>query len=758
MAIASAAVVLVLAIAAAAAAETPAPTGLAGCATSCGDVSVPYPFGFGPPRCHWPGLNLTCDTSGPRPPRLLLGDGALRVAAISLRNATVRVVRTGSIVDSAGVTSDRNVSFGGGFVGAGYMLSNGNELVLSGCNLLATLVEDLGVGPGRSGIISGCASFCSFRNKKVDSVGQPAGKYCSGMACCQAPINYHSSPTGVHLRWLDAGNHSEALTFLPTYVFVAEEGWFDRRPLADELLSVRRSPSEAALEVPLVLLWAVKQGLPPLPSLTANSSTACSDDTHRMLCKSGHSVCAAGNLGYTCQCRDGYDGNPYLTHGCQDVNECEQPHDHGCFGKCINTIGGYKCQCPQGTHGNYTIKDGCIKSAATGTSIGIGVGSAVGFMLLVLGAIFMVQRFQHKREMLLKQKFFKQNRGQLLQQLVSPRTDIAERMIIPVDELAKATNNFDKARELGGGGHGTVYKGILSDLHVVAIKKSKITVQKEIDEFINEVAILSQINHRNVVKLIGCCLETEVPLLVYEFISSGTLYDHLHVEGSKSLPWVTRFRIATEIASALAYLHSSVSIPIIHRDIKSSNILLDESMTSKVSDFGASRYIPTDKTGLTTMVQGTIGYLDPMYFYTGRLTEKSDVYSFGVILVELLTRKKPFSYFFLDGDGLVAHFVKLLAEKMLVQILDPQVIEEGGKEVHELSILAASCIKLNAEDRPTMRQVEHTLEGLVVTRKFLENDITMMNCSLNKERKSPLECSRRHSMEEEILMSARYPR
>lgn len=345
-------------------------------------------------------------------------------------------------------------------------------------------------------------------------------------------------------------------------------------------------------------------------------------------------------------------------------------------------------------------------------------------LFLVLGTAFLIRKLKDRRKKSLRERFFKQNRGQLLQQLVCHRTDIAERMVVTLEELEKATNNFDKSRELGGGGHGIVYKGILSSLHVVAIKKSKIVIQREINDFINEVAILSQMNHRNIVKLLGCCLETEVPLLVYEFISNGTLHNHLHVEAPLSLSWKDRLRIAVETARALAYLHSFASMPVIHRDIKSPNILLDDNLTVKLSDFGASRYVPIDQTGVDTAVQGTYGYLDPMYYSTRHLTEKSDVYSFGVVLIELLTRKKPVSYRSPEGYDLVNHFGTLLSERNLDDILDPQVSKEGGGEVIDIALLAAVCVKFVSAERPTMRHVEMALEGIYEAKVYISSDMS----------------------------------
>jgi serine/threonine protein kinase len=310
-----------------------------------------------------------------------------------------------------------------------------------------------------------------------------------------------------------------------------------------------------------------------------------------------------------------------------------------------------------------------------------------------------------------RQRYFLQNGGMLLkQQMFSQRAPLR---IFTSGELEKATNRFSDDNITGRGGFGTVYKGVLCDQMVVAIKKAQRVDQSQVEQFVNEMLILSQVNHKNVVQLIGCCLESEVPLLVYEFITNGALFHHLH-NASVPMSWEDRLRIALETATALAYLHSAAKTPIIHRDVKSSNILLDDSFTAKVSDFGASRPMQLNQTHVTTLVQGTLGYMDPEYFQTSQLTERSDVYSFGVVLIELLTRKKP-----IFGDkmdevrSLALHFSILFHHNRLMEIVDHQVADEAGaRHVKSVAQLALRCLRVRGEERPRMIEVAVELEAL----------------------------------------------
>ena len=288
-----------------------------------------------------------------------------------------------------------------------------------------------------------------------------------------------------------------------------------------------------------------------------------------------------------------------------------------------------------------------------------------------------------------------------------------------VKELNTATNSFNKERVLGQGGQGTVYKGMLTDGQVIAVKKSKLFDESEWKQFINEVILLSQIKHRNVVKLLGCCLEIKEPLIVYEFVPNGTLFEHLH-DHSKgiTLSWEMRLRIASETATAIAYLHSGSPTSIYHRDIKSSNILLDDKYIAKLSDFGISKAVAIDRTHLTTCVQGTLGYLDPEYFQLNQFTEKSDVYSFGVVLVELLTGQKPTRLVTLEEEeeekvSMVEYFMSSMSDSSLLKILDPIVLQSNAKEeIMAVANLAERCLNSRGILRPTMKEVATVLAGL----------------------------------------------
>ncbi|GAB4835411.1 Wall-associated receptor kinase-like 1 [Ancistrocladus abbreviatus] len=341
---------------------------------------------------------------------------------------------------------------------------------------------------------------------------------------------------------------------------------------------------------------------------------------------------------------------------------------------------------------------------------------AQGALFIFLGCRWLHRVMKRRKEAKRRAEFFKRNGGLLLQQQITLDENVVDKTkIFTINDLEKATDNFNENRILGKGGQGTVYKGMLMDGRIVAIKKSKEVDKDQLDQFINELVILSQINHRNVVKLLGCCLETEVPLLVYEFIPNGTLAKHIHDSSEEfRITWKMRFQIAIEIAGALMYLHSWSSSPIYHRDIKTSNILLDDKYRAKVSDFGTSRTITVDQTHLTTMVKGTFGYFDPEYFHTNQFTEKSDVYSFGVVLIELLTSKKPiFETQPNEWRSLAMEFLLAIETSHLFDIVDKEVLREGKEEeLWAVANLAKECLHSEGKLRPTMKQVATLLEGI----------------------------------------------
>ncbi|XP_039023509.1 wall-associated receptor kinase 2-like [Hibiscus syriacus] len=673
-----------------------------GCQTHCGTVNIPYPFGTGQScnissRRHY----IRCDnTTDPHTPFLrypvTMGYAEVQVLDISL-DGYLRVNSSGNIGSDCYTSSGHasNSSIGFYWLRELAISHTRNKFTAIGCDTIA-YIDSSFIGLNYS---TGCLTFCG-------SVSDVINGSCSGIGCCQTAIP--KGLRGYQFNFDSRGNHSSVLSFNPcSYGFVVEDGAynFSVSDLSDTDFSKRKFP--------LILDWTIGN----------QNCTEAQNDTKNYACKQNSECVDPGNNdGYLCKCVDGFQGNPYL--GCQDVNECETLKPCSGGGRCDNTAGSYRCSCPRGFKGDglkngtgcSPLTDTVGEGFSTITVVALVIGSSLGLLILIAGVWLLYKKLERRKNNKLKQKLFERNGGLLFQKkLSSNESGLDKSKLFTSDELETATDRFNENRILGRGGQGNVYKGMLSDGRIVAVKRSKIVNQEFLEQFINEIVILSQIDHRNVLKLLGCCLETQVPLLVYEYIPNGTLSHFIH-DQNEDYPrsWDIRLRIAAEVASAISYLHSSASVPIYHRDIKSSNILLDEKFRAKVSDFGTSRSVSIDQTHLTTQVLGTFGYLDPEYFQSSQFTEKSDVYSFGVVIVELITGQKAVSTIgSQERRGLVSYFMSAMEEDRLTNIIDVQILKDGLKdEVVEVAQLARRCLNLDGRNRPTMKEAAMELERL----------------------------------------------
>ncbi|KAK9050695.1 hypothetical protein SSX86_030336 [Deinandra increscens subsp. villosa] len=647
------------------------------CKDMCGTVRIPYPFGIGA-RCSankW--YAVDCNSSMP----YLSALHQLQILGVDLENQTVTV--------NTPMISDCNRTNSIDLGTSPFLFSKlHNKFVFEGCG--NAFMTDHGSW------VTGCSTTCG--NQSVIEKNN-----CRGISCCQTTIPHHLKSYNLNVTGLggDGSCRSALLVDKNSYV----EGRY----------SVEKDNSF----VPISLLW-----------------TLSDDDFEPGSCC--YSSCKVevdlgnGTSVSSWKCVNGlytvYEGNPYLRDGCEVTEECTECMKSG-VGYCsydpkygvdgLLTKNYFTCvpRIPYGYNERksslgvilgYIITNYFYIELVTGVSISMGV-------LFLIGAVYALYKVIKKtKERRRRKMFFKRNGGLLLKQQEEAHSSLVDKTILFTSrELEKATDNFNENRILGRGGQGTVYKGMLVDGRIVAVKKSKIVDESQLEQFINEVVILSQVNHRNVVKLLGCCLETDVPLLVSEFIPNGTLYDRLHkISDELPISLNMRLQMATEVAGALAYLHSATSIPIYHRDIKTTNILLDDKYRAKVSDFGTSRFVSIDQTHLTTLVKGTFGYLDPEYFQSSQFTEKSDVYSFGVVLVELLTGERPISLTrFGENRSLATHFMLAMEEARVMSIFDVTVIEEGTRDdLLALANLAMRCLNMNGKYRPTMKEVATELE------------------------------------------------
>ncbi|KAK8685837.1 hypothetical protein V6N13_124871 [Hibiscus sabdariffa] len=400
----------------------------------------------------------------------------------------------------------------------------------------------------------------------------------------------------------------------------------------------------------------------------------CDPDADTTVVKNGNDT-----VGCRCLCNEGFEGDGFKQGGgCRRVSNCH--------------------------HGSRYISGKCEGNTRAGVLVGGLVGGA-----LLMGVVALVCFYLRRRSNSI-------NRHMSAKRLLSEAAGNSSVPCYAYRDIERATNGFSDKQRLGTGAYGTVYAGKLQNDDWVAIKRFRYRDPDSIDQVMNEIKLLSSVSHPNLVRLLGCCIEDGEPILVYEFMPNGTLSQHLQRERGQGLPWTIRLTIAAETAKAISYLHS-VNPPIFHRDIKSSNILLDYNYRSKVADFGLSRLGMTESSHISTAPQGTPGYLDPQYHQYFHLSDKSDVYSFGVVLVEIITALKVVDFSRAHSEvNLAALANDRIGRGCVDEIIDPYLDPHRDawtlSSIHNVAELAFRCLASHRDMRPTMTEVAEELEHI----------------------------------------------
>ncbi|CAM0875486.1 unnamed protein product [Alopecurus aequalis] len=699
-----------------------------GCREKCGNISIPYPFGIGPGCFIASQFEVLCNDTG-SPPRAFLAatsgtyqknaeatlsadtkypfvfDGydtpKIPPSPIELMDISVATsgVRAYGAVSSycAKSATDRVVKLQQTVVSPSKTLyplnlsMKRNSLVGVGVRVEARLATTLYLDfPSfDSWLYTTCTSSAA-------SFGAPQNGSCTGYGCCQVPFAGSSSDIAVPLFAVSFQpvNTTKSPGFdaeLPcSYGMVVENSFYNFTSAdmyGDEVLSKKFERG-----VPFVIDFAIMayrefyggNGSCPAPGQQAPPGYACA---------SSNSFCTNASTSaysYRCSCMENYEGNPYVADGCQDIDECKNPGLYRCDGHCKNRLGGYDCPCKRGWKGDG--KEGTCKEifpliAKVIVGAGVFIGLIVGTFLIIL--------FKERRK---TRDFYKKNGGPILEKA----------KLIKLFRKNELKQILMDSNIIGQGFFGEVYKGRL-DNEEVAIKMPKNVGVLEHEQFANEVIIQSQVSHKNIVRLTGCCLEVDTPMLVYEFIPKGSLHDVLHDNKNNNkvaLSLDLRLSIAAQSADGLAYMHSKTNTEILHGDVKPANILLDDNFVPKIADFGLSRLIVRDAKH-TDFVIGDINYMDPVYQKEGLLTGKSDVYSFGLVILELISRRKAVHS---ETNNLLNSFREAHEqENKGTELFDEEIAAEDLEVLNSVRELAMECLHLEVDQRPTMTEVAERL-------------------------------------------------